>query len=307
MSASGRTGWVSRLLLACSLAMLTVPVAHAATGEGESAAAPPKPRAASAAKKESAASAAATAASKAKNKAKAGSTPAEPAKKPVAKPASPPPASAANDGDNMMVKRRKAEPQVDPHVARAYTALKTRQPALAVENYQRALDTNPTLKDAWLGLIHAYISMNDPSSARGALRRLLEIDPKDPQAQMLNIALLGGNPSVQMSELKILLQQQPASGPLWFALGNLQFKDNQLQQARLSFQKAVSAEPQRAEYQFNLAVTLDQLRRDAEAVTAYVRALDLAEGTPVAFEPAQAQRRIAELRTLLTQKRTPEP
>lgn len=110
-----------------------------------------------------------------------------------------------------------------------------------------------------------------------------------------------------MSELKILLQQQPASGPLWFALGNLQFKDNQLQQARLSFQKAVSAEPQRAEYQFNLAVTLDQLRRDAEAVTAYVRALDLAEGTPVAFEPAQAQRRIAELRTLLTQKRTPEP
>ena len=110
MSASGRAGWVSRLLLACSLAMLTVPVAHAATGEGESAATPPKPRAASAAKKESTASAAATAASKAKNKAKAGSTPAEPAKKPVAKPASPPPASAANDGDNMMVKRRKAEP-----------------------------------------------------------------------------------------------------------------------------------------------------------------------------------------------------
>jgi len=207
----------------------------------------------------------------------------------------------------MMVKRRKAEPQVDAHVARAYTALKTRQPALAVENYQRALDSNPTLKDAWLGLIHAYISMNDPSSARGALRRLLEIDPQDPQAQMLHIALVGGNPSVQMSELKILLQQQPAAGALWFALGNLQFKDNQAQQARLSFQKAVSAEPLRAEYHFNLAVTLDQLRRDAEAVTAYARSVELSEGVPVAFEPAQAQRRIAELRALLNQKRTTDP
>ena len=66
-------------------------------------------------------------------------------------------------------------------------------------------------------------------------------------------------------------------------------------EAQQAYFRAYTAEPDNPDYQFNLAVALDQLRQPRLALQYYQSALAAAAARPAAFDQAQATARVREL------------
>ena len=136
----------------------------------------------------------------------------------------------------------------------------------------------------------------DLDSAEALYLRLLELDPRDTQAAANLVALHGQlDPVASESRLKNLLASQPESAPLHFALGNQYAKQARWPEAQEAYFKAYSVNPENADYAFNLAVSLDQLRQRKPALQYYERALLLAEQRAASFNQTQARARVQEL------------
>jgi tetratricopeptide (TPR) repeat protein len=185
---------------------------------------------------------------------------------------------------------------VDPQIERAYQALQRNDLAAAREDYQRVLSREPTNRDALLGLAAISLRTGDLDSAESRYLRLLEIDPRDTQAVSSLIALHGQlDPVASESRLKTLIASQPEAAPLHFALGNQYAKQSRWPEAQAAYFRAYSVNPENADYAFNLAVSLDQLRQSKPALQYYQRALLLTELRAASFSRAQARARVQEL------------
>jgi Flp pilus assembly protein TadD len=172
---------------------------------------------------------------------------------------------------------------VDPLLEQAYEAFQRNDLAAARESYQRVLVREPNNRDALLGL--AAIDL-----------RLLELDPRDPYAVAGLTALRGQlDPVRSESRLKMLIASEPEATQLYFALGNGYAQQARWSDAQAAYFKAYSADPENADYAFNLAVSLDQLNQRKPALEYYQRALTLAKARPVSFNRDQAQTRVQEL------------
>ena len=126
--------------------------------------------------------------------------------------------------------------------------------------------------------------------------KLLEIDPRDAHAVAGVIALRGQvDPVLSESRLKILIASQPDATHLYFTLGNQYALQSRWTEAQAAYFKAYSADPENADYAFNLAISLDQLRQKQPALEYYRRSLVLADKRPGSFDRAQVQARIREL------------
>ena len=97
------------------------------------------------------------------------------------------------------------------------------------------------------------------------------------------------------SRLKNILAQQPDAAALHFALGNNHVIQLRWAEAQQSFFRALSIDPANADYAFNLAVSLDHLKKNELATKYYREALILADKGPVGFEEAQIIARLKEL------------
>jgi len=185
---------------------------------------------------------------------------------------------------------------VDPQIERAYQAFQRNDLAVAREGYQRVLSREPTSRDALLGLAAVSLRTGDLDSAESRYLRLLELDPRDTQAAANLIALHGQlDPVASESRLKTLIASQPEAAPLHFALGNQYAKQSRWTEAQEAYFKAYSVDPANADYAFNLAVSLDQLRQKKPALEYYQRALSLTERQAASFSRAQARTRAQEL------------
>jgi tetratricopeptide (TPR) repeat protein len=185
---------------------------------------------------------------------------------------------------------------LDPEIERGYLALQNNDLATARESYRRVLAREPVNRDALLGLAAVALRTGDLDSAEAGYLRLLELDPRDAQAAANLIALHGQlDPVASESRLKTLLASQPDSGPLHFVLGNQYARQSRWSEAQEAYFKAYSVNPDNADYAFNLAVSLDQLRQKKPALEYYQRALQLAEKRSASFNPAQVQVRVQEL------------
>ena len=98
-----------------------------------------------------------------------------------------------------------------------------------------------------------------------------------------------------MSRLKTLLAAQPQSAELNFTLGNLYARQRRWAEAQQAYFNAVAADADNPDYLFNLAVSLDQLRKPRPAAQHYRLALEAAARRPAAFDGEQVRRRLAEL------------
>jgi tetratricopeptide (TPR) repeat protein len=78
-------------------------------------------------------------------------------------------------------------------------------------------------------------------------------------------------------------------------LGNQYAQQSRWSEAQAAYFKAYSIDPQNADYAFNLAVSLDQLRQRKPALEYYQRALALADKRAASFDSAQARSRVQEL------------
>ena len=185
---------------------------------------------------------------------------------------------------------------VDPAVEQGYRAFQRNDLAAARESYQKALAREPNNRDALLGLAAIDVRTGQLEAAEARYLKLLEIDPRDSQAVASLVGLRGRlDPVASESRLKTLIASQPDVAQLYFSLGNQYGQQSRWSEAQAAYFKAYSIDPQNADYAFNLAISLDQLRQKKPALEYYQRALALAEKRAGSFDPSQARARLQEL------------
>jgi len=209
-----------------------------------------------------------------------------PAEKPLLSPA---------PGPDVAITR--AAPQVHPRVAAGYAAYQTGDLAKARAEYEQALGDEPTNRDALLGMAAVETRNGRYEAAEAAYLRLQQIDPRDSHAQAGLLALRSTrlDPLAAESRVKSMLAQDPGAHALNFTLGNQLAQQGRWAEAQQEYFKAFAADPENADFAYNLAVSLDQLRQLRLAREYYQRALALAEKRGASFDPATVRARIAQL------------
>jgi tetratricopeptide (TPR) repeat protein len=187
--------------------------------------------------------------------------------------------------------------QVHPRVEAGYAAYLAGDLAAARSEYQQALREEAANRDALLGLAALDVRAGRYESAEALYLRVLQVDPRDPQAQAALIALRSGrsDPLATESRVKTLLAADPSAHALNFALGNQLAQQNRWAEAQQEYFKAYTAEPDNADFAYNLAVSLDHLRQPRQALDYYQRAIGLSEKRGASFDIGAARVRAAEL------------
>lgn len=147
--------------------------------------------------------------------------------------------------------------------------------------------------DALLGLAAVASAQNRDADALRLYRQALERDPRNAIAQSALLDLLGSTDNAAAeSRLKTLIERSP-SPQLYQSLGNLYADQQRWRDAQAAYFEAWRGAPDNADYAFNLAVSLDQLRQYPAALTYYQKAL--AAGGAHRFDRAQAEARVQQL------------
>jgi tetratricopeptide (TPR) repeat protein len=191
----------------------------------------------------------------------------------------------------------RAPAQVHPRVEAGYAAYLAGDLASSRSEYQQALREEAANRDALLGLAALDVRAGRYESAEALYLRVLQVDPRDAQAQAALIALRSGrsDPLATESRVKTLLAADPSAHALNFALGNQLAQQNRWAEAQQEYFKAYTAEPDNADFAYNVAVSLDHLRQPRQALDYYQRAIGLSEKRGASFDVAAARLRAAEL------------
>ena len=89
--------------------------------------------------------------------------------------------------------------------------------------------------------------------------------------------------------------------------GNVFFTQSQWEQAKAQYEAALSAQPTLAEAHYDLALVLDRLGRNAEAIEHYKEAANLAPGNRVIWNAPPFHKHGADVRESLADKKRPHP
>lgn len=180
-------------------------------------------------------------------------------------------------------------------LARAYDAYQRGALAEATQRYAQAA-ANRRSADALLGLAAIASVQGREDDAQRLYREVLERDPRNATAQGALLDLLGNTDGAATeSRLKMLIERDP--GPhLYQTLGNLYAGQQRWHDAQAAYFEAVRGAPGNADYAFNLAVSLDQLRQYPAALTYYEQAL--AAGGAHRFDRGVAETRVRQLRSI---------
>ncbi len=165
--------------------------------------------------------------------------------------------------------------------------------------YKKVLRRESNNHDALLGLGAIAIQQNAIEQAQQYYFKLLKLNPEDPDAIA---ALSSMDPSGQseFNELKIkeLLERNPKSAPLNFALGNFYVKQKKWNEAQKAYFNAWVYERTNPSYSFNLAVSLDHLGKLREAKKFYEKSLYLAGETNAGFSKRSVKKRLQQIKAI---------
>ena len=194
-------------------------------------------------------------------------------------------------------KPRAAVAEVNPQVQAGYAAYSSGDLARAAQEYGEALREEPSNRDALLGMAAVDTRAGRFEAAEAVYLRLLQADPRDPHAQAGLLALRAGrlDPLAAESRVKTLLAAEPGAHVLNFALGNQLAQQERWAEAQQEYFKAFAAEPENADFAYNLAVSLDHMRQPKLALEYYQRAITLAVTHGASFDVAAARGRVAQL------------
>lgn len=204
-----------------------------------------------------------------------------------------PPASDAPVG--LKLTQSLAQTVVSTELSEAYQSLKEGNYAVAVARYSKLVQTEPLNADAQLGLATAFARNGDTGAAARHFRAVLAIDPRNASAI---VGLMSVNRTGQDStevELKTLLSKFPDSATLHFALGNKLASDRRWVEAQQAYFEAYRLDAGRADYVYNLAVSLDHLGKQTLARDYYSKALAMPIEAGGQFDKAVVARRLREL------------
>ena len=167
----------------------------------------------------------------------------------------------------------------------------------ARRDYEAALGDEPGNRDALLGLAAVETRAQRLAAAENLYRRVLQIDPRDAHAQagLLGLRAAQTDPVSAESRLKGLIASDSTESVLYFSLGNQYAQQYRWAEAQQAFAKAAAMDPENADYAYNYAVSLEQMKQPAAAVQQYRRALTLGLRRTSSFDPATAQARVQAL------------
>lgn len=198
--------------------------------------------------------------------------------------------------DSIKVSAGAAEPQLDPRLNDAYTALQSGKLDAARQLYADVVRSDPKNIQALLGAAAVAMQQNGADEASRLYFRVLDLEPRNTYAQAGIVALMGrADPTAAEAKLKQLIAREPLAS-LHFTLGNLYGDQSRWAEAQQSYFQAHHLEPGNPDYAFNLAVGLEHVGQTKLAAGFYRRAVELAQARGRAgFNLNQAQDRIRQL------------
>lgn len=163
--------------------------------------------------------------------------------------------------------------------------------------YKDVLNSEGNNRDALLGLGAIAVIEKNNAVARDIYSLLLKQDPRDPIAITALASLRNSKTATGADEKYLLnmLQNSPDDTHLNFALGNIYAQQNKWKLAQQFYFNAWQHDNENADYIFNLAVSMDQLGKQKQAVDLYRDSLRKAGNKQVSFAREAVQKRITEL------------
>lgn len=205
------------------------------------------------------------------------------------------PARSRPAGTGVTIRRQMEADTVTPALLDAYQAYQRGDYVTAAQGYRQVLGKDALNRDALLGMAATSQQQGQDEAAQRYYRQLLLLDPRDPIANAALLAYAPDDSSNSESRLKQMLAEQPRSGALHFALGNVYAEQSNWSEAQQAYFNAQTLEPNNAQFVFNLAVSLDHLGQGKLASQYYQQALQLDASGKSGFDRAQAQQRLDEL------------
>ena len=188
---------------------------------------------------------------------------------------------------------RSIEPAVvNADLVNAYGALKSADYQRARVLYAKLVLADPLSIDAQLGLATAFARSGDSASAARHYRQVLVIDPRNGVALAGLLAVSDARSPSLEAELRTLVNRNPDTSSLRFTLGNLYASERRWVEAQQAYFEAYRLESDNADYVYNLAVSLDQLKQFKLALDFYQKAVAARSKAGGQFDPAAVTRRI---------------
>lgn len=199
----------------------------------------------------------------------------------------------SSDISEYSIHKTQAQDPINALLRAAWLAYNKSDYATASRAYEKVLVQEPSNRDAILGVSAIAFKKQQYKKAKAGYQLLLKLNPRDQVAvaAMTNIdeVSLG---SMDESRLKFLLQQQPSAVHLNFALGNYYARKNRWPEAQSEYFKAWQGASENADYVYNLAVSLDKLGKQDEALRFYKDSLILARNVNISFSKVDVEKRI---------------
>ncbi|MBF0186831.1 MAG: tetratricopeptide repeat protein [Magnetococcales bacterium] len=163
--------------------------------------------------------------------------------------------------------------------------------------YKEILEMDPRERGARLGLAAVAVRERRLRDAERLYRGILNDHPNDSMAHAGLLSLKkSADPALREKSLQILIRQNPNAPQLHFVLGSLYIRQRNWQSASDVLMKAHQLDPSNGDVAYNLAISLDQIKRPGEALIHYKKALSIGEGSGrVAYDLQQIRTRIREL------------
>ncbi len=198
------------------------------------------------------------------------------------------------------VQVREVSQKAQNNVGAGYSALVSGAYDTSVGFYDRALQEEPNSVLALLGRGAALQKMGRSEDARAAYERVLKIDPANREAlSNLTVITAEHSPAEALNKLLDLEKQYPSFSPIKAQIGLTHAKMGAMPEALDYLRQATAMSPESLMYQYNLALVLDHLGRNEQAVSAYETVLASMAGGRGAPElsAADIERRVRYLRT----------
>ena len=197
----------------------------------------------------------------------------------------------------LLIEKTKQADVIGEKLDAAWAAYESADYAEAKQLYQEVVLVEEDNRDALLGLGAIAVIEKDTIAAKKQYRNLLKLDPNDPLAiaALTNLRSEDSSPKLSEKYLVSMLEKTPDVAQLNFELGNVYAQQSKWSAAQQSYFKAWQQESDNADYIFNLAVSLDQLSQQQQAINFYKDSLLKSKNKQVNFSRETVEKRVSEL------------